>query len=102
MTIVWGWFWRMLLIALGTGGVAGTIFSIVIGVLVKVAGGVDPSVFTYIVFVFWAVLGMFTTHPLIRWLLSSRVGGYKIVLCRRREDDQIVLDAPETLRKVAL
>jgi Sec-independent protein secretion pathway component TatC len=101
MTIIWGWFWRMFMVTLGTGAVAGFVLTIFIAILVTATNGLDPSVYSLILFILGAVLGIFTTHPLISWILSSRIGGYRIVLCRKRVDDQIELESPSDIRKVA-
>ncbi|MCG2578052.1 hypothetical protein LZ012_13740 [Dechloromonas sp. XY25] len=81
--ICWGFFWRGILVTLGStivgaliGGVIGFIFAIM---------GVPKSVGTAVAGMAGLVSGAFFLYLYVRWLLSSRLGGFKLVLVYAHE-----------------
>jgi hypothetical protein len=99
LTIMWGWFWRTMLVSAGTGTFVGIFLSLATTLILTAAGNLDPRVYL-VIFVLLAVpIGVMTTHPLIHWVLSSRIGSYRIVLCKKRDDEGLTL-ANDQERKI--
>jgi hypothetical protein len=99
LTIMWGWFWRTMLVSAGTGTFVGIFLSLATTLILTAAGNLDPRVYL-VIFVLLAVpTGVMTTHPLIHWVLSSRIGSYRIVLCKKRDDEGLTL-ANDQERKI--
>jgi hypothetical protein len=76
-SICWGFFWRGIVASLGSalcGGVLGAIAGFILGL----AGA--PKVAAAVGGVLGLGCGAVFLYLLIRWLLSSRLGSYKLVL----------------------
>ena len=82
VSICWGFFWRSIVTALGSalcGGVLGGIVGFILGLV-----GV-PKAAAAIGVVLGAVCGAFFLYLLVRWLLSSRLGSFRMVLVHADE-----------------
>ena len=76
-SICWGFFWRGIVASLGStlcGGVLGAIAGFIFGL----AGA--PKLAAAVGGILGLGCGAFFLYLLIRWLLSSRFGSYKLVL----------------------
>lgn len=76
--ICWGFFWRGILVTLGStifgaliGGMIGFVFAIL---------GIPKSVGTVVAGIAGLISGAYFLYFYVRWLLSSRLGGFKLVL----------------------
>ena len=82
LKIVWGWFWRCTLMGVILIGAATMLLTLSKGP----TGDLDPRA-TVVIFLILAIpFGMFTTNSLIHWILTSRIGRYRIIVCEKRED----------------
>jgi len=82
-SICWGFFWRGLVASLGSalcGGVLGGIAGFIFGLI-----GV-PKAAAIVGGVLGLGCGAFFLYLLVRWLLSSRLGSYKLVLVPAADD----------------
>ncbi len=94
-TILWGWLWRHMLVSLSTGMAIGLFFSLALGLLTMIAGNVNPSILFIFIFILALPLTFVATHPLLNWLFSSRIGDYRILLCKKRENEDITIGEPQ-------
>jgi hypothetical protein len=81
--ICWGFFWRSIAAALASslcGGVIGG----VAGFVLALAG--IPKAAPFFGVVLGAVCGAFFLYLLVRWLLSSRLGSFKLILVQAQEN----------------
>lgn len=101
LTIMWGWLWRNMLVSFATGAAFGIAATVMIGILRAVAGTLDPSILSIMLLVLLIPLSVASVHPLIGWILSSRIGDYRIILCKRRDTDDITISEPRERKIVA-
>ena len=99
LTIVWGWVWRSLLVAMGTGMIAWLVIIVSVLAFNAISPGLNPFALMVFVWILGLGLGLVSTHPLVQWILNSRIGTYRILLCKYRNSDDITLD-PGRERKV--
>ena len=78
VSICWGFFWRGIVVTIGSaicgslaGGVIGFIFA---------ALGMPRSSVTVVAGLAGLTIGFFFLYVLVRWLLSSRLGQFRLVL----------------------
>jgi hypothetical protein len=76
--IVWGFLWRALMTTVGSslcGGILGGIAGVIVGIFnfPKTSGAIAGGVIG-------AICGVYFLYLLIRWLLKSRIGNFKLVL----------------------
>ena len=101
LTIMWSWFLRTFLVTFGCSGILGLFYFTVIMIISIARVDLDPRVLGTIFLVLSLPLGLLTVHPLIHWMLSSRIGNYRILLCKKRENEDITLGEQEERRTVA-
>jgi hypothetical protein len=102
LTVIWGWCWRTIIVGIGAGTLASFCSVILLAIISRAAGNLEPRALAVVLLAVAFPLWMLTVHPLIRWLLTSRIGDYRLVLCKRRADDQITLSSDEPPQTAAL
>lgn len=80
--ICWGFFWRSIIISIGSGLCGGALGGIV-GFVFGLAGA--PKAVAAVSGVLGLVTGAFFIYLLVRWLLSSRLGRFKLILVHADE-----------------
>ena len=98
LTIIWAWYWRTVVIGLGIGFMTFFAIGILVALFAGVGTTIDKPILTFIVLVMVAAMGIGSWHPLINWIITSKIGDYRIVICRRRMDDTITLVPPQEPR----
>ncbi len=83
LTVMWGWFWRTYAANLGVWAGATAVLGIINIAIAEFAGPLSGIASTFITLLFILTFGLLATQPLIIWLLSSRIGEYSIILCKR-------------------
>jgi hypothetical protein len=101
LTIMWSWFWRSLIVTLGTSMIAGFVLGFFIVLATFLQKNLNPSAIMFVGFVLGGGVSMATIHPLIGWITSSRIGQYRIIICRTRTDESITPANPEPDRIIA-
>ncbi len=99
---MWGWFWRGIVVTIATGGVVGLFMTIVGTIIAIISPGIAPTVLTIIFLIFSIPIGIITIHPLIHWILVSKISGYRILLCRKRDNEDITIEVTQERKIVAL
>lgn len=84
--ICWGFFWRSIVVGIGSGlsgALIGGVVGGILGVLLYLTGTSDPDGL-YLIQIVSGVLGVlwgcFCFYFYIRWLLSSKLGKYRLLL----------------------
>jgi hypothetical protein len=81
--ICWGFFWRSIVAALGSA-LGGGLLGGIAGFLLALAG-IPKAVVPVVGGLLGAVCGAFFLYLLVRWLLSSRLGSFRLVLIHADE-----------------
>ena len=92
LKIVWGWFWRSTLMVIVMIIAAPIMLTVSKGNVSAGTGELDPRI-TLVIFLVLAIpFCMLTTNSLIHWILSSRIGKYRIIICKKRDDREAKAD----------
>jgi hypothetical protein len=104
VTVMWSWLWRQMVVSAVTGTAAGFLLLLLTSLIMMIGGrDLAPGAIMAVFLLITLPVSFLTVHPLIGWLLSSRLGAYRIILCRRRaEDDTVTLSDPPERRMIGL
>jgi len=86
--IWWGFFWRAIIITLGSmvvGGIAGALFGFIVGLTNAVTGGSQETIIGVSKMgggVLGLLVGAYFFYIYLCWLLKSKLGKYRLVLLR--------------------
>ncbi len=81
--ICWGFFWRGIVVTMGSALCAGLLGAIA-GFILALIGATKASV-TVVGGVLGTLSGLFFLYLLVRWLLSNRIGDFRLVLIHAEE-----------------
>lgn len=84
VAICWSFFWRSVAVAIGSG-VCGAVIGGVIG-FVFAALGVPRSSVSIVGGLAGLLIGFFFFYVFVRWLLSSRLGRFRLVLINASDE----------------
>jgi ABC-type amino acid transport system permease subunit len=82
-SICWGFFWRGIFITLGSG-LCGALIGGVIGFVIAILGA-PKSVGPVVGGVVGVITGAFFLYVYVRWLLTSHLGNFRLVLVHAQE-----------------
>ncbi len=90
VSICWGFLWRSLVIGLAAGA-AGSLLGALVGLVV---GGTGEQASVLVLSgLFSLVLGCISLYVYVRWLLTSRLGKYRLVLVLSNQASQRSFEA---------
>ena len=102
VTIMWGWFWRSVVVTIGTATAVGIFLALSMAFFKMLNSDVSPAILAFVGLVMGLAMTIVTIHPLIAWLLSTRIGRYRLLLCETRHDQSITIERPGERKIVAL
>ena len=93
--LAWGFFWRGLIVSAASGvcgAILGAIIGFFVGIIMAIAGVPQESYLLPLQVLsglLGLALGFFFLIPLIKWLLNSNFGAYRLQLTRTKISDQL-------------
>lgn len=81
-TVMWGWFWKTYVVYVGVWAMAGTALSAGIAAITEMTGPINTVASAVINLILAAIIGFFATQPLIMLIVNSKIGNYRIILCK--------------------
>ncbi len=82
------------MIGIGIGLVTVFIIGMLIAMFTVVGVAVNKPILTLAMLIIAIAMGIGSWHPLINWIINSKIGDYRIIICQRRKDDTITLATP--------
>jgi ABC-type amino acid transport system permease subunit len=82
--ICWSFFWRSVAVTLGSG-ICAAVIGGVIG-FVFAALGLPRSAVSFVGGLVGLLIGLFFFYVLVRWLLSSRLGNFRLALINANDE----------------